>query len=531
MAGSLRLKSTTRLLRGTATAVVWGFVTVAILLPAVSLARVVDRGGSQVDLWTATLGSARVRRLIWVTLAQAGASTVLAVVVGTGAAWCAARLEFPGRRLMWSAAAVPFVLPAVVVAAGVAAIKPGATGWPVVIATHAAVNVVLVLRTVGMRMALIPAELESAARLLGRSRWSAAWSVTVRGSVGAIRSAALITATFCLTSFAIVLILGNPSISTVEVEIWVQAVRLGHLDVAAALALGQLAVVGALMWWATRTRETPSGAPGRRRRPDGPAEWGLAVASAGLVITVALLPVWAIFRRVLWRDGSFTLDGLRLLTKPVPGTAGLVTPLESLGWSVVRALLATVIVVAVALPAVVVAARTDWLARFTDLALLVPLGFSAAMVGFGWFLMVREPWFDAPDHFLVVPAIQATVAVPLVIRVVVPQVRALGRGPWEAARLLPGPLWRRCWHAVIVPLRPAITTGLALGFVVALGEFGATAFVQRSATPTAPVLIATLLGRPGADRYSTAMALAGVLALGTAGVFVLADRRGDSLTL
>ena len=76
----------------------------------------------------------------------------------------------------------------------------------------------------------------------------------------------------------------------------------------------------------------------------------------------------------------------------------------------------------------------------------------------------------------------------------------------------------------------ARSLGLAVGlaFAVSLGEFGATSFLVRPSTPTLPVLIYRLIGRPGGDNLGTAMAASVLLATITALVMALAERlRGN----
>ena len=105
------------------------------------------------------------------------------------------------------------------------------------------------------------------------------------------------------------------------------------------------------------------------------------------------------------------------------------------------------------------------------------------------------------------PLAQALVALPFVVRALVPALRAtdarlreaaavLGASPWQVRREIELPLLAR-------PL--AVAAGLA--FAVALGEFGATVFVARADWPTVPVAIFRFLGRPGAENVGTAMAL------------------------
>ena len=125
---------------------------------------------------------------------------------------------------------------------------------------------------------------------------------------------------------------------------------------------------------------------------------------------------------------------------------------------------------------------------------------------------------------LIVPIAQALVAIPFVVRSLVPALRAvearlgeaaavLGASPWQVRREIDLPLLAR-------PL--AVAAGLA--FAVALGEFGATVFVVRADWPTVPVAIFRFLGRPGEDNVGAAMALCVVLMGLVAAVALVSER-------
>jgi thiamine transport system permease protein len=58
---------------------------------------------------------------------------------------------------------------------------------------------------------------------------------------------------------------------------------------------------------------------------------------------------------------------------------------------------------------------------------------------------------------------------------------------------------------------------------VSLGEFGATLFIARPDTPTIPVAIFRLLGRPGSANFGQAMALSTVLMVVTALAVVVVE--------
>jgi thiamine transport system permease protein len=121
-------------------------------------------------------------------------------------------------------------------------------------------------------------------------------------------------------------------------------------------------------------------------------------------------------------------------------------------------------------------------------------------------------------------AAQSVVAVPFVVRMVEPvlstsalelteQAGALGASPLQAAR------------DVLVPVASrAILGAAAFAFAIALGEFGATAFVARLDSPTMPVAIVRLLAQPGAASIGQATAMSVMLLVVTALITVGIDR-------
>ena len=170
---------------------------------------------------------------------QALASTALSLAVGIPAAWVFARYEFPGRRVFATVLAVPFVLPTVVVASAFSALGMG-RGLGTVLAAHVFYNVSIVVRIVGTGWANLDPRLGEAARVLGARRGPALAAVTLRLLAPAIAAAGLLVFCYCFTSFGVVLILGGPRFSTLEVAIYRQTIDFANLPLAAALSLLQV---------------------------------------------------------------------------------------------------------------------------------------------------------------------------------------------------------------------------------------------------------------------------------------------------
>ena len=161
--------------------------------------------------------------------------------------------------------------------------------------------------------------------------------------------------------------------------------------------------------------------------------------------------------------------------------------------------------------------------RLLDAVFMLPLGVSAVTVGFGFLITLNRPPFDLRSSPILIPIAQAVVALPLVVRTLLPVLRAIDPRQREAAASLGAPPGR-----VLATIDGALALrglGLAVGFAFAtsLGEFGATSFLARPDHPTLPVVIFRLIGRPGADNFGMALAASVVLAVLTAAVMAAAE--------
>ena len=131
---------------------------------------------------------------------------------------------------------------------------------------------------------------------------------------------------------------------------------------------------------------------------------------------------------------------------------------------------------------------------------MLPLGTSAATVGFGLLIALDRLPFDLRDSLWLVPIAQALVGIPFVIRTVVPVLRAIDEDLRSAAAVLGASPWR-VWREIDLPIVfRAFVVAAGFAFAISLGEFGATAFLVRADRPTVPVAIYQLLGRPGTAR-------------------------------
>src|SRR5690606_5807665 len=209
------------------------------------LARILWLGISELQV-ADLLGERRIARVAWFTLWQAAASTGLTLLVAAPLTWAVSRFEFPGRRLAQALVIVPFVLPTVVVGTAFAAL-----GWRdsvgAILAAHVFYNVAVVVRTVGGRGARLDRKVEEAAAMLGASPWRVFRTVTFPIPRPAVFAAASTVFLFPFLPFALLLTLAGFPYSAVAVEPSRKAVTLFALPMAAALSLGQMIAVTALL--------------------------------------------------------------------------------------------------------------------------------------------------------------------------------------------------------------------------------------------------------------------------------------------
>jgi len=480
-------------------------------------------GDGTVDLPHDVLTRRSTLEVAWFTLWQAVVSTALTLVAALPLAWALARFSFRGRSLVEALVLVPFVLPTVVVATAFLALLPDGverTVWAILLA-HVFFNVAIVVRIVGAFWAGLDPSLDDAAATLGASPYRRHRLVTAPLLAPAVAAAASIVFLFCFTSFGVIVVLGGIRYATLEVEIYNQAARLFDLRAAAALALLQLAAVAATVLVSGRLERRLGGA--RTRRGPAPRPTGRDRVRVGLAVgcslaLLALPPLALVVRSFRVADG-YGLDHYASLLDETP--ALLVVPWHAILNSLLFAGAATAIALMVGVLAAVAVARGR---RGLDALLMLPLGASAAMLGFGFLLAFDDPPLDLRSSVLIVPIAQALVAIPFVVRSLVPALRAvearlgeaaavLGASPWQVRREIDLPLLAR-------PL--AVAAGLA--FAVALGEFGATVFIARADWPTVPVSIFRFLGRPGADNVGTAMALSVTLMILVTAVALASER-------
>jgi thiamine transport system permease protein len=484
-------------------------------------------------------------KTLWFTTWQATLSTLLTLLAALPGAYVFGHFRFRGRELLKALTTIPFVMPTVVVAAAFRAllgphgrlntvlaallklesapIQLERTLWLILLA-HVFYNYTVVIRIVGGFWANLSRYTEEAAAVLGANRRQVFWHITLPLLAPALLAAALLIFLFTFTSFGVILILGGPSFSTLETEIYRQAVVFLKFPVAAALSILQIVFTyGIMLVYTTFQRRiaTPIRFQSQRQTLRSPAtgrERVLVMLNVGLMLLLLLTPLLALVERSFTdAGGHFTLDYYRELPINRRGSVLHAPPLQVIGNSVRYALLTVLLATTLgALSAWRLAGPARDNAReqsggrrnrslgWLDSLFMLPLGVSAVTLGFG-FIVALGRLRTSP---LIIPLAHTLIAFPFVVRTLLPVLR--GIQPSEIDLPIVG---------------RALLVGAVFAFTISMGEFGATSFIARpGSTTTLPIAINRFLGQPGALNFGQAVALSSVLMV-VCGVGFLAIER------
>lgn len=530
------------LVRTVGFAVPFAFLGVFFAYPVVAIMGrgLVPRGRIELGPLMDLVADSGMRRVAWFTLWQATVSTVLTLAVGLPGAYVLARYKFPGKAAVRALITVPFVLPTVVVGAAFVAVL--GSGGPfaglglersvaAILLAHVFFNYAVVVRTVGTFWAGLDPQRGEAARVLGASRWQVWWHVTLPLLAPAIAAAASIVFLFTFSSFGVIVILGGPSRATLEVEIWRQATQMIDFPAAAALALVQMAAVIGLLVALGRIQARRAvtqrlvAARDASRPPRGARQWAMLLGNLGLMVALLATPLAVLALRSVRVAGSFGTAFYRELAESGRRSTLFVPPLEAVRNSILFAAIATVIALVVGgIASVLIASRPSRGGALLDTLLMLPLGTSAVTVGFGFLIALDAPPLDLRSKPILIPIAHAVVAIPFVVRSVVPVLRSIDPRLREAAAML-GAAPGRVWREIDLPMvRRAFAVAAGFAIAVSLGEFGATVFIARPDYPTIPVAIYRFLSRPGELNFGQAMALSTILMLLTAAAILAVER-------
>ncbi|MFO7849629.1 MAG: iron ABC transporter permease, partial [Spirochaetia bacterium] len=377
-----------------------------------------------------TLLSPYTARLVGFTFFQAALSTIFSLLLGLPGAYIITKYRFPGRSLVRSASAVPFVLPPILVVLGFV-IFFGNNGFlnralmslfdltspplkilyslKAIILAHGFYNFPIALRVVSSLWQSLPPTQEWAASTLGAKGGRLFRTITLPQLLPSIYAAAALIFMFCFTSFAVVLVLGGgPELTTVEVEIYRLARISFDLHTAAALSIIALLFTLGIMFIYVRLQSSSSyyQAVSRKtdysrevlRRPGKAAGGAMILYTAGTLLVIAG-PLIAIivnsFRKPMGWSGDtvFTLQWYKQILGIGEGISGgrfSQIALEAVTNSAAIGILATVVAVPVGIALSYYTVRYSRRSqKIIDTLTMAPMTTSSVVLGLGYLLISR----------------------------------------------------------------------------------------------------------------------------------------------
>jgi len=484
-------------------------------------------------------GSPRMMKVIWFTFWQAGVSTLLTLICAFPCAFVLSRYNFRGKRIIRILASIPFVLPAVVVAAAFQACfgdKPFFFGITIdqplvlILLAHVFYNFSVMLRILTAFWSSLQGRISEAALVLGASPAKLFLTVTLPLLKPAIFAASALVFVFCFSSFGIILILGGPSYSTIEAEIYRQAAHLFNLPLASFLSVIQITFTFLLMWGYTSfTKRVARFSPDTEQihlKPPVHLWEKLMIAGVVLfILCLCVVPLLALVTTSLTHAGKLTLVFYQALFVNTTGSIFYIPPFNAIKNSLLFAVISLLIALGTGICAALFIRFCDrifsnrW-STFFDPIFMLPLSTSAVTLGFGIIITLDKPPLNLRTSIFLIPIAHALVGFPFVVRAILPALRAIPEQFSEAASML-GASPLAVFKTIDLPLMSkALVAGAIFAFTISLGEFGATIFTSRPETPTIPVAIYRFLGQPGAMNYGQAMAISTILMIVTAVGFV-----------
>lgn len=475
-------------------------------------------GFLRVDVLVDTMSDGFFARLAWFSLWQALASVAVTLALALPATWALSRHEFHGARLVRGILSAPFVLPAVVVGAGVLAVLPGDhdTGVHAILWAHALFNISVVLRLVGPRWEMLDRRLEDAAAVLGATAPRRFAHVTWPHIRNATINASVVVFMYCFTSFGVIVIVGGFERRTLEAEIFTQTIRLGDTRTATALAVVQMAIIALVVAVSAVARRGDAPSPSllpRRRLTGASARAAAVTISLAAALVVVLAPLVAALVRSVRNTatGTWSLTGWHALVDArLPGLSE--SALEVARNSAWFAILAAALCVPLSLAVVASGSRAAH--AISGLPMVV----SAATLGVGLIIAFDDDPFAWRAKWWLLPVVHAAIAFPLTTRTLQPAHAAIPPGLRRAASVLGAGGVRTFLHVELPLLRPAVMRAGGLSMAMSLGEFGATSFLSRSGSTTLPIAIGQLFGKVGQVPQQAAFALSGLFIIVTVAV-------------
>jgi len=466
------------------------------------------------------------------TLITGVISTVIALIVGGGLAWCVIRSDMPGKGWLQPVLTLPYIVPSFAIALAWETVfrSPKVGGQPGLYETVLGIpppewvsygtfpiSITLAMHyfpfaylLVAGALATIDSQMEEGALLSGASRMMILRRITFPVVAPAFAAAFVLTFGKTIGQFALPFLLGAPTqFHTIATMVYAN-LALGLDSMAYVLAI-LLILMSLLAIWASnkfvgnnaRRFETISGKGFRSRQVAlGGWRWPIFWSVATFGFVVGILPLILLgYQSLMLIDGFFNLSNLTMhfwtgQSDPeiAMGEPGVLHNANILGaaWNTIElaffsAVIASLIGLVIAY--IVVRKEGNPLAKMLDQIAFIPFLFPSIAFGAMYLTMFAEPRGPIPalyGTFTLLILISVVNRLPYSVKTGVTAVTQIGRELEEAAEVA-GASWGRRFRKIIVPLASSgVVTGMMVSFVGVMRELS---LIILLITPSTRVLM------------------------------------------
>ena len=459
-------------------------------------------------------------------------STVIALIVGGGLAWCVIRSDMPGKGWLQPILTLPYIVPSFAIALAWETVfrSPKVGGQPGLYETVLGIpppewvsygtfpiSITLAMHyfpfaylLVAGALATIDSQMEEGALLSGASRMMILRRITFPVVAPAFAAAFVLTFGKTIGQFALPFLLGAPTqFHTIATMVYAN-LALGLDSMAYVLAI-LLILMSLLAIWASnkfvgnnaRRFETISGKGFRNRQVAlGGWRWPIFWSVATFGFVVGILPLILLgYQSLMLIDGFFNLSNLTMhfwtgQSDPeiAMGEPGVLHNANILGaaWNTIElaffsAVIASLIGLIIAY--IVVRKEGNPLARMLDQIAFIPFLFPTIAFGAMYLTMFAEARGPIPalyGTFTLLVLISVVNRLPYSVKTGVTAVTQIGRELEEAAEVA-GASWGRRFRKIIVPLASSgVVTGMMVSFVGVMRELS---LIILLITPSTRVLM------------------------------------------
>ena len=466
------------------------------------------------------------------TLITGVISTVIALIVGGGLAWCVIRSDMPGKGWLQPVLTLPYIVPSFAIALAWETVfrSPKVGGQPGLYETVLGIpppewvsygtfpiSITLAMHyfpfaylLVAGALATIDSQMEESALLSGASRMMILRRITFPVVAPAFAAAFVLTFGKTIGQFALPFLLGAPTqFHTIATMVYAN-LALGLDSMAYVLAI-LLILMSLLAIWASnkfvgnnaRRFETISGKGFRSRQVAlGGWRWPIFWSVATFGFVVGILPLILLgYQSLMLIDGFFNLSNLTMhfwtgQSDPeiAMGEPGVLHNANILGaaWNTIELAFFSAVIaslVGLVIAYIVVRKESNPLAKMLDQISFIPFLFPSIAFGAMYLTMFAEPRGPIPalyGTFTLLVLISVVNRLPYSVKTGVTAVTQIGRELEEAAEVA-GASWGRRFRKIIVPLASSgVVTGMMVSFVGVMRELS---LIILLITPSTRVLM------------------------------------------